>query len=253
MDLQEAPCSQTEGAEKSSNGTEYPDDERELYCKIMEMTFVSEAAAFFFYNRYAKDHGFGIRKHQVKRFDDGEIRLRRFVCFKQGRRAKNKLTKEGRKYRNRPESRCSCKARMVVMFDGKTSLWIVQSFNDKHNHVLARPDEVPFLWSHRKINDSQRAEILSLSNMGVRKQNNSIVFHTDDGGGQPGRCHRKRMNQKALIKMREHPFHSRLSRRGVSNLGKGTTEKSAPQRRSPVGLCQPYLTEGTRQIGRAHV
>ena len=121
MDLQEAPCSETKAPEKcSNNGTEYPNDERELYCKIMEMTFVSEAAAYCFYNRYAKDHGFGIRKHQVKRFDDGGVRLRRFVCCKEGRRAKKLLTVEGRKYRLRPESRTNCKARMVVKFDGKT-------------------------------------------------------------------------------------------------------------------------------------
>ena len=48
-------------------------------------------------------------------------------------------------------------------------VWYVSSFDDNHNHTLARPDEVPFLWSHRKINEFQKAEIQSLVAQGVRK------------------------------------------------------------------------------------
>ena len=75
---------------------------------------------------------------------------------------------------------------MVLKFDGKTGLWVVESFRDTHNHVLARQDEVPFLWSHRKINDSQRAEILSLGNMGLRKHEIMRSFITKSGGSYAG-------------------------------------------------------------------
>ena len=34
--------------------------------KISVMTFDSEAAAYVFYNSYAEDHGFSIRKEKVK-------------------------------------------------------------------------------------------------------------------------------------------------------------------------------------------
>ena len=40
---------------------------------------------------------------------------------------------------------------------------------DDHNHILARFDEVPFLWSHRKIKDFQKAEIIALGAAGIRK------------------------------------------------------------------------------------
>nr|XP_051181673.1 protein FAR1-RELATED SEQUENCE 11-like [Lolium perenne] len=113
-------ASQPEKTQKGSNGNEYPDNNRDLYCMIKEMTFISEAAAFSFYNRYAKDYGFSVRLDQVKRFDDGVIRLRRFVCSRESRRPKKQLTTEGRVYRLRPESRCGCKARLVVKFDGRT-------------------------------------------------------------------------------------------------------------------------------------
>ncbi|XP_071678488.1 protein FAR1-RELATED SEQUENCE 5-like [Lolium perenne] len=162
-------ASQPEKTQKSSNGNEYPDNNRDLYWMIKEMTFISEAAAFSFYNRYAKDYGFSVRLDQVKRFDDGVIRLRRFVCSREGRRPKKQLTTEGRVYRLRPESRCGCKARLVVKFDGRTGFWVVEDFRDKHNHDPAEPCETPFLRSHRTINDAQRSEILSLGSMGVRK------------------------------------------------------------------------------------
>nr|XP_051202658.1 protein FAR1-RELATED SEQUENCE 5-like [Lolium perenne] len=69
-------ASQPEKTQKGSNGNEYPDNNRDLYWMIKEMTFISEAATFSFYNRYAKDYGFSVRLDQVKRFDDGVIRLR---------------------------------------------------------------------------------------------------------------------------------------------------------------------------------
>ncbi|KAK1643036.1 hypothetical protein QYE76_060841 [Lolium multiflorum] len=162
-------ASQPEKPQKGSNGNEYPDSARDLYWMIKEMTFISEAAAYSFYNRYAFDYGFSVRLDQVKRFDDGVIRLRRFVCSRQGRRPKNQLTTEGRVYRHRPESRCGCKARLVVKFDGRTGFWVVEDFRDKHNHDPAEPCQTPFLRSHRTINDAQRSEILSMGSMGIRK------------------------------------------------------------------------------------
>ncbi|XP_071678269.1 protein FAR1-RELATED SEQUENCE 5-like [Lolium perenne] len=162
-------ASQPKKPHKGSNSNEYPDSDRDLYWMIKEMTFISEAAAYSFYNRYAKDYGFSVRLDQVKRFDDGVIRLRRFVCSRQGRRPKNQLTTEGRVYRHRPESRCGCKARLVVKFDGRTGFWVVEDFRDKHNHDPAEPCQTPFLRSHRTINDAQRSEILSMGSMGIRK------------------------------------------------------------------------------------
>ncbi|KAK1620380.1 hypothetical protein QYE76_025897 [Lolium multiflorum] len=51
----------------------------------------------------------------------------------------------------------------------KLGFWYVDSFDDKHSHTLARADETPFLWSHRKIRDHQKAEILAMGAAGIRK------------------------------------------------------------------------------------
>ena len=53
---------------------------------------------------------------------------------------------------------------------------------DEHNHRLAMPDEVPFLWSHRKIKDFHRNEIMSMEAAGIRKHVIRDVLQCRYGG-----------------------------------------------------------------------
>lgn len=155
----------------SVGGSGDQEDKRDRYWAVKEMTFVSEEAAFVFYNAYAKEHGFSIRRDRLKRGKgpSRQIQLRKFVCSRQGKRQPQFLTMEGRRRRLRPESRCNCGAELIVNLDKKREVWFVKSFVDDHNHILARPDEVPFLWSHRKIKPYQKSMILSMISSGVRK------------------------------------------------------------------------------------
>ena len=158
-------------ADKNVMSSERKQESAERHWKVMGMTFDCEAAAFVWYNSYAKDHGFSIRKDEVRRGKgpSGEIRWRKYVCSREGKRCDKWLNMVGRCRRHRPESRCKCKAHLVMKRDLDRGVWIVKSFDDNHNHVLARPDKVPFLRSHRKIKPYQRAEILSLGAAGLRK------------------------------------------------------------------------------------
>ena len=146
------------------------DEKRDMFDKIREMTFESEPAAYIFYNSYARDNGFTVRKDVLKytKCKDKLPRWRRFLCGREGLRDEKLLTEEGRSRRLRPESRCNCEAHLTVKLDRKAGVWRVSSFQDSHNHKLASPDEVPFLWSHRKIKEFQKAEILSMGAAGVR-------------------------------------------------------------------------------------
>ena len=123
------------------------EDERELYQQIMDMEFVSEAAAYDFYNWFATKRGFGIGKSRSKETKCAKkiVRKRRMVCCKEGKHNKRLLTMDNRTYRIRPETRCDCKAEMVVNLNRKRGIWFFSKFNDKHNHKFALPDEVPFL------------------------------------------------------------------------------------------------------------
>ena len=42
------------------------DDKRDMFMQIMKMTFTSHDAAYDFYNSYARDNGFSIRKNKVR-------------------------------------------------------------------------------------------------------------------------------------------------------------------------------------------
>jgi len=53
---------------------------------------------------------------------------------------------------------------------------------DEHNHRLAMPDEVLFLWSHRKIKDFHRNEIMSMEAAGIRKHVIRDVLQCRYGG-----------------------------------------------------------------------
>ncbi|XP_071685325.1 protein FAR1-RELATED SEQUENCE 11-like [Lolium perenne] len=147
------------------------EDTIELYMMIKEMTFPSEEAAFEFYNSYANDNGFSIRLDKVRysKKVTKHRRYRRFLCSREGERDPKLMTEEGHSRRLRPLSRCNCEAHMTVKLNEKLGFWYVDSFDDKHSHTLARADETPFLWSHRKIRDHQKAEILAMGAAGIRK------------------------------------------------------------------------------------
>ncbi|XP_047079290.1 uncharacterized protein LOC124689878 [Lolium rigidum] len=60
---------------KKKNGSDDEDesdteDKRKFYWEVMEKTFVSEAAAYTFYNGYARQEGFSVRKFKFKETKD---------------------------------------------------------------------------------------------------------------------------------------------------------------------------------------
>ncbi|KAK1620705.1 hypothetical protein QYE76_026222 [Lolium multiflorum] len=70
---------------------EYKMHSMEEHCKILDMTFSSEPAAFVWYNSYAREHGFSIRKDILKRAKRGK----RGKGEKRLRREKRKLIAKG--------------------------------------------------------------------------------------------------------------------------------------------------------------
>ena len=88
-------------SEDSDSDIEHDDEDAEevveRYRQIMAMRFPSEKAAYDFYNKHAKERGFSIRMSRTKKLDStGEVRLRRFVCSRQGKRDIRFLTMDGR-------------------------------------------------------------------------------------------------------------------------------------------------------------
>ena len=160
-----------EESEDDKCNAEEKEELQEVYSGISSMTWGSHEAAYQFYNNFAKQRGFSVRKGTVKRSKGpgNEVKRKRFLCSRQGERDEKLLTMENRTRRLRPLTRCNCKAHLIVKRDISSGKWIVHSLDDVHNHRLASKYETPFLRSHRKIKDHQKAEILAMEAEGIPK------------------------------------------------------------------------------------
>ncbi|XP_058094462.1 uncharacterized protein LOC131240331 isoform X2 [Magnolia sinica] len=142
-----------------------------------DMEFESEAAAYYFYNTYARRMGFSIRTSKFYRSKkDGSIVNRRFVCSKEGFRRKSVATKIHRRI-----TRENCKAMMSVK-KLDSGVWLVKQFIKEHSHPLANPSEVCFLRSHRHIQDNAKDLIRAYKGAGASNTQVMNVLRKEAGG-----------------------------------------------------------------------
>ena len=131
---------------------------------VWKMEFDSEEHAHQWYNEYAKEVGFSIRK-QWKNEDrfSGVISSRRFVCYKEGYRKKDKrvVVKKPRK-----ETRTGCLARLTISLQANGKYRVID-FESNHNHELVDKSCVHMLPSQRIITDVQAIEIELADNSGI--------------------------------------------------------------------------------------
>ncbi|KAL6858786.1 hypothetical protein ACP4OV_017788 [Aristida adscensionis] len=153
------------------------------FWNIANKTFQTEDEAFCFYNSYARDKGFTIRREKVRRAKhSGALLFRRFVCGREGERQAKFLNTDSISRRPRALTRCHCPTLLDIRLDRSSGLWYVGNFIDDHNHCLAMPDEAPFLWSQRKMKDFQKTEIMSMEAVGIRKHVIMDVLQCRYGG-----------------------------------------------------------------------
>ncbi|KAK8934433.1 Protein FAR1-RELATED SEQUENCE 7 [Platanthera zijinensis] len=101
------------------------------------MSFESDEKAYQFYCFYAREMGFGVRKHLVKRRSNGTVYARTFCCYKEG--FCRTLT-EGKK--PRPDARTGCGAHIDVRLLDDDKFHVTE-FQAEHNHDLVRkPSEI---------------------------------------------------------------------------------------------------------------
>ncbi|KAF7127764.1 hypothetical protein RHSIM_Rhsim11G0186200 [Rhododendron simsii] len=134
---------------------------------VFKMKFDSEENAHAFYNAYAKVMGFSIRKDRKKVRRENVVVSRKWVCSRQGVRAKKYLERVDRLRAPRAETRVGCKAIFRVHYDVKMGEYIVTHFVSEHNHPLVAPHCVPFLWSHRSVTNADKAQTKAMRNVGI--------------------------------------------------------------------------------------
>ncbi|KAK2969093.1 hypothetical protein RJ640_013780, partial [Escallonia rubra] len=114
-------------------------------------TFDTLEAAYEFYNQYALLNGFGTRKHNAHKIRaTGAIFRRQFVCNKEGfKKLDDKKPNVNEKKRR--DLRTCCEAMMQVTLSKKLGVWVVDKFQDVHNHPLTTtPSKVIKHRSHSK-------------------------------------------------------------------------------------------------------
>ncbi|CAH9080089.1 unnamed protein product [Cuscuta epithymum] len=136
--------------------------------EVCALQFVSEEEAYEFYTKYARCHGFVVRKHNVGRNKRKNVIARHFVCNRQGFRNPKHLTRIDRKRGHRPLTRTNCEARFHIRYQASHSCWIVTCFNDNHNHELTPSRYVHLLPAYRGLSDLDKAQVDSLHGAGIR-------------------------------------------------------------------------------------
>lgn len=124
--------------------------------QVLGKEFATLDDAQHFYNNYAFLHGFGTRVHVPhKKRMTNEVFRKQYVCNKQGFKALRSSDSHGISKKRRRDTRTGCEAmlRVTKTDDGK---WIVDYFNDKHNHPLNfTPSKVVKHRSHAKFHRSK--------------------------------------------------------------------------------------------------
>ncbi|KAK2995204.1 hypothetical protein RJ640_000509 [Escallonia rubra] len=114
-------------------------------------TFDTLEAAYDFYNQYALSNGFSSRKHNAHKIRATVTIFRRqFVCNKEGfKKLDDKRPNVNEKRRR--DLRTGCEAMMQVTLSKKFGVWVVDKFQDVHNHPLTTtPSKVIKHRSHSK-------------------------------------------------------------------------------------------------------
>lgn len=102
---------------------------------IVYKSFSSLDAANDFYFLYGRLMGFSVRLGQ-KRKRNGEVRIRTWLCSKEGERQKKHLQRIDRVREPQQLTREGCMVQFRVNFCKKTSQWMVKEFITGHSHCL---------------------------------------------------------------------------------------------------------------------
>ncbi|TXG54145.1 hypothetical protein EZV62_019401 [Acer yangbiense] len=145
------------------------------------MEFDSEETTYKFYNEYTGKMGLSIRKEVVvKNKCTGEVTLRIFVCSKESFRLKDK--RDSLPKHPRAETRIGCDARLSIKFNRCGNKFIVNHFEEVHNHALVTQDCTHMVPSQRKISTSQATELELAENSGIYIKNSYELIGKQAGG-----------------------------------------------------------------------
>jgi zinc finger SWIM domain-containing protein 3 len=145
------------------------------------MKFATIDEAYEYYNKYALQVGFSVRKHNVRKNTSKVITMRYFTCSREGTSRKRSPSK-GPPKTKRLEQRIGCNAHMQVNICNK-GVYEVTSFEPEHNHETTTPTKTKLLRSHREISQAQKmmGDLADAAGIGVK---DTIELLAKQAGGR---------------------------------------------------------------------
>ncbi|KAL4287284.1 hypothetical protein AHAS_Ahas19G0170800 [Arachis hypogaea] len=123
--------------------------------------------AFEFYNRYARTKSFSARKNRTRKSHAGALKLKNFVCHREGFKPQNNYGIGNLKRKHTPETRCGCSAMMEIRVDAPSGRWFISYFSDKHNHPLLDPRLTGLLPGHRFMFEADIGHMVNMKKGGI--------------------------------------------------------------------------------------
>ncbi|KAH7851813.1 hypothetical protein Vadar_016811 [Vaccinium darrowii] len=180
-----------EGEQNGHNSVHATGDINLVHSKIsneaipkLDMKFMTEEAAYQFYNAYAYKVGFSVRRSKEHKDKSGRLVDRIFCCSCEGKRGKD--NRPGRIIKShRPETRFGCLARMKIKYCWEAKQYYVVEFVPVHNHVVCTPSKTHLHRSHRNFGVAQAAQADMANDSGIAPS--AIVeFMARQAGGRAG-------------------------------------------------------------------
>jgi len=127
--------------------------------------FSVDDEAYNFYNSYARNRGFGVRKKRIykSRRPPYEVICRKFCYNKEGVKKLCDKRKDELTVNRQIDTKVACPAVMHVrlhfLFDRR--YWVVTKFVDSHSHELSSPNKVHHYYSHQTHRSKISRSIMS--------------------------------------------------------------------------------------------
>ena len=100
---------------------------------LLKKEFGTYDKAELFFNLYSKAMGFSVRKSHKKTTETGEIKIRTWLCAKEGHRDLKYLMLPNRKKEAKCLTREGCKVQFRVNLSKRTRRWVVKEFFIQHS------------------------------------------------------------------------------------------------------------------------
>ncbi|QHO56396.1 putative protein FAR1-RELATED SEQUENCE 10 [Arachis hypogaea] len=134
---------------------------------ICKKVFRSEERAYDFFAKLGKRLGFGVRKGDYGKDEEGNLIRRRFFCNKAGLRDQKHYNRVDRKRLHRPETHTNCEAKLSVYLDRVSFTWKVRKVNLEHNLPLMPRIMVHMIPGFRHMSNSAKAHINGMQRYGL--------------------------------------------------------------------------------------